>query len=236
MTAIKRVIYLVCADPALTQQFVGELVVTGSSCQLPLAVSVAQARRAFRRVTPTVILLDESAVSGGATPDDHAAEKPPETAEETLESAVARLTEWAPVVVVAAPVRQSELSFLITSGAVDFVARAGNFLPVAVGLLERRVHLAEQPTRVEPPAGFPEEVTSDFGEILRHEVNNPLTGILGNAELLLAELKKKNGDPPVSASTLQRLQTIAELAVRLRETVRRLSNAWETRHDHARSA
>jgi len=26
------------------------------------------------------------------------------------------------------------------------------------------------------------------------------------------------------------------LAVRLRETVRRLSNAWESRHDHAGSA
>jgi len=53
--------------------------------------------------------------------------------------------------------------------------------------------------------------------------------------LLLAECKKKNGEHlPVAA--VQRLQTIAELAVRLRETVRRLSNAWESRHDHARSA
>lgn len=25
----------------------------------------------------------------------------------------------------------------------------------------------------------------DFAEVLRHELNNPLTGILGNAELLL---------------------------------------------------
>ncbi|MBI3670281.1 MAG: hypothetical protein HY237_10925 [Acidobacteria bacterium] len=240
MTAIKRVIFLVCADPALTQQFVGELVATGASYQLPLAVSVAQARRAFRRVTPTVILLDESAVSGGAARDDQTAEKSPEkapeTAGETLDSAVARLTEWAPVVVVAAPERQSDLAFLITSGAVDFVARAGNFLPVAVGFLERRVHLAEQAARLEAAAGFPEEAASDFGEILRHEVNNPLTGILGNAELLLAEWKKKDGDSPDTAATLQRLQTIAELAVRLRETVRRLSNAWESRPDHARSA
>jgi hypothetical protein len=29
----------------------------------------------------------------------------------------------------------------------------------------------------------------------------------------------------------QRLETIAELAVRLRETVRRLSQDWETRHN-----
>jgi len=63
-----------------------------------------------------------------------------------------------------------------------------------------------------------------------------LTGILGNAELLLAECKKKKGSGILGEAALQRLQTIAQLAVRLRETVRRLSNAWESRHDHARSA
>ena len=79
------------------------------------------------------------------------------------------------------------------------------------------------------------ESVGDFGEILRHEVNNPLTGILGNAELLLAECKKKDGGRlPVEA--IQRLQTIAALAVRLRETVRRLSNAWESQQHHARPA
>jgi signal transduction histidine kinase len=235
MRAIRRVIFLVCADPALTQQFVSELVATGAGYQLPLAVSLAQARRGFRRLAPTVILLDESVVVGPPR-DDKPREKAADKPEETLDSAVARLTEWAPVVVVAAPERQSDLTFLITSGAVDFVARSGNFLPVAVGFLERRVALAEQSARVETPSGFPEEAAGDFGEILRHEVNNPLTGILGNAELLLAEWKKRNGDSRADAAALQRLQTIAELAVRLRETVRRLSNAWGTRHDHARSA
>jgi signal transduction histidine kinase len=60
-----------------------------------------------------------------------------------------------------------------------------------------------------------------FGEILRHEVNNPLTGILGNAELLLA---RRDSLPPAA---VQRLETIAELAIRLRETIRRLSEAAE---------
>ena len=31
----------------------------------------------------------------------------------------------------------------------------------------------------------------NFGELLRHELNNPLTGILGNAELLLVELQRQ---------------------------------------------
>src|SRR5437016_3749659 len=83
-----------------------------------------------------------------------------------------------------------------------------------------------------PPAGmvhFPsDDSAGDFGEILRHEVNNPLTGILGNTELLLARRDKL---PP---GAVERLETIAELAVRLRETVRRLSNAWEEHHETAR--
>jgi signal transduction histidine kinase len=68
----------------------------------------------------------------------------------------------------------------------------------------------------------------DFGEVLRHELNNPLTGILGNAELLLAEIHRKN-DGQIPEGGEQRLETIAALAVRLRETVRRLSQEWEAR-------
>lgn len=71
-----------------------------------------------------------------------------------------------------------------------------------------------------------------FGEILRHELNHPLTGILGNAELLLAEVRRKN-DGWLPNGGQQRLETIAELAVRLRETVRRLSEDWEARHHAA---
>jgi signal transduction histidine kinase len=59
-------------------------------------------------------------------------------------------------------------------------------------------------------------------------MNNPLTGILGNAELLLAEVRRKN-DGKLPHGGQQRLETIAALAVRLRETVRRLSEQWEAR-------
>jgi signal transduction histidine kinase len=54
-------------------------------------------------------------------------------------------------------------------------------------------------------------------------VNNPLTGILGNAELLLSRRDR------ISADMVERLEVIAELAIRLRETIRRLSNALESR-------
>jgi signal transduction histidine kinase len=69
------------------------------------------------------------------------------------------------------------------------------------------------------------EAPGDFGAVLRHELNNPLTGILGNAELLLLELRRKHRDLPVQLQA--RLETIASLAVRMRETVRRLSEQCE---------
>jgi signal transduction histidine kinase len=74
-----------------------------------------------------------------------------------------------------------------------------------------------------------EGLAEDFGEVLRHELNNPLTGILGNAELLLSEIRR-NDDGRLPAGGLQRVETIAALAVRLRETIRRLSQEWEVRN------
>jgi signal transduction histidine kinase len=202
-------IQIVCADLALLRKYRAELERCAQPCQMRLALSPAEARRGSRQVEPAVILLDESAV-------------PAATQKGAIESAAARLIESAPVVVVAAARRQPELKFLIASGAVDFVARGGRFVALAAEKIKRRLQLAgweaeSIPTR--EPAG-------DFGEILRHEVNNPLTGILGNAELLLA---RRDHLPPAA---VERVETIAELAVRLRETVRRLSYAWEERQDN----
>jgi len=53
----------------------------------------------------------------------------------------------------------------------------------------------------------------NFGELLRHELNNPLTGILGNAELLLVEMKRQQIVLPEPARS--RLETIAALAMRM---------------------
>jgi signal transduction histidine kinase len=117
---------------------------------------------------------------------------------------------------------------LVTAGFADFVARSGGCLPVALGLVEQRLLQAQKLSAVPaPPAVLEGETNEAFGEVLRHELNNPLTGILGNAELLLAEVRRKN-DGQLPNGGQQRLETIAALAVRLRETVRRLSQDWET--------
>jgi signal transduction histidine kinase len=68
----------------------------------------------------------------------------------------------------------------------------------------------------------PGEISPDVAEIFRHEINNPLTGILGNAELVLAH------EDRMSVTDIQRLRTIVGLAVRLRETIRRVSHMLQT--------
>ena len=143
------------------------------------------------------------------------------------------LAVHAPVVVIGAPDQQSELAFLVAAGAADFVERAGGCFPIALELVERRLRHAQQVVVDEQQSGGAKNVLSKehFGEVLRHEMNNPLTGILGNAELLLAEVRRKN-DGRLPHGGQQRLETIAALAVRLRETVRRVSQECEA-HQHA---
>jgi len=182
---------------------------------MPVVGTVEQARERIGQCAPAAVFLDQTAIDivNGV---------------ETLESAVALLTENAPVVIAADAEKQAGMTFLIVSGAVDFVARAGQYMPIVAGMLDRRVRMAERATGT---IQFPRDgLSGDFGEILRHEVNNPLTGILGNTELLLA---RRDRLPPEAVG---RLETIADLAVRLRETVRHLSNAWDEHHAHARPA
>ena len=207
-----RTVQIVCADPDLARRYLRELERGGALYELVLALSATEAQRGFGQAGPVVTLLDESAVAPN----------------EPLGALAALLCETAPVVVVASPERQAELDGFITSGWLDFVPRAGDFVPVATGLLERRMRRAERGPEIAMPSE--REEVEDFGELLRHEVNNPLTGILGNAELLLA---RRDRLPPAA---VERLETIAELAVRLRETVRRLSHTWQERHDQVPSA
>jgi len=147
---------------------------------------------------------------------------------EPLDGLLRQLTANAPVILIAPPERQFEVARRVAGGDVEFVAHTGDFVPLVAGLVERRLRWAEMSaSMLALPWG---EADADLGTIFRHEINNPLTGILGNAELVLAHRDH------LSAVDTQRLQTVVDLAVRLRETVRRLSNAWEHRQTPAKSA
>lgn len=186
--------------------------------------TVDAARRILQDAAPTVILLEETAA--GPASKSPAGEVP------RLTSVVSALAVHAPVVVIGAHDQQSELAKLVAAGAADFVERAGDCLPLALEMVDRRLRQAQQISSDAQRFAGADNNGEAFGEIIRHEMNNPLTGILGNAELLLAEVRRKN-DGRLPQGGQQRLETIAALAVRLRETVRRLSQECETRQHPA---
>jgi signal transduction histidine kinase len=65
-------------------------------------------------------------------------------------------------------------------------------------------------------AGYETKLT-EMAELVarvRHEINNPLTGVLGQAQLLLRE--------ELSEKARKRAQTIEDLAIRLRDIVAQL--------------
>lgn len=203
-----QTILIICADGPVLRKARDTLNRIGCR-RLQIADSIEEARTELRMIEPAVILLDESVI--------------PEANNGSFsEFAVRELTITAPVVLTAAYARLPEMSVLVAAGVVDFVARTGEFLEVAARLVGRRLGL--QHSEIALPHSLRANKGDDFGELLRHEVNNPLTGILGNTELLLARPEQL---PP---GAIERLQTIADLAVRLREIVRHLSNTWEANH------
>ncbi|MGB8477035.1 MAG: histidine kinase dimerization/phospho-acceptor domain-containing protein [Candidatus Acidiferrum sp.] len=222
-------ILLVSEDAALRATARHELETVDHRRHVSSVATVEAARRIVKDAAPAVILLTEAAVTleAGGLPERR----------ERLDLAVSSLASFAPVVVIGDAEHQSELSALVAAGAADYVVRKAECLNVALGLVERRLRKAQLETRplpsreelleARPTEAFVHLDRADFGEVLRHELNNPLTGILGNAELLLSEIRRKS-DGRLPQGAPQRLETIASLAVRLRESVRRLSQEWES--------
>lgn len=62
---------------------------------------------------------------------------------------------------------------------------------------------------------------ADLVAHVRHEINNPLTGVLGQAQLLLRE--------ELSATARRRVETIEQLAARIRDIVAQLRDVQRPR-------
>src|SRR4029077_5522856 len=219
----EHTILLVSDDAELCAAARREFEAKEEGLRVAAVCTVDAARRIFEDAAPAVILFEQNSLTqeGEGSPG-----KVPR-----LNSVVSALAVHAPVVVIGARDQQSELALLGEAGAADFVERAGGCLPIALEMVERRLRRAQQTSSDAQQFYAGKNIVNReaFGELLRHEMNNPLTGILGNAELLLAEVRRKN-DGQLPSGGQQRLETIAALAVRLRETVRRLSQDWETRN------
>lgn len=206
MSVVGPSIVLVLSPHERTAARLGEWLAEGpSGCEVRHTTSVQQARRLSERLLPGVIFFDASLIAGSE-----------------VRSAVRELARYAPVVAAVNPENARELAVLVVAGTVDCVPEGEEFLDLAAALLERRLLAARR--LLERVAEAEGDESADFGSLLRHELNNPLTGILGNAEMLLHRRQR------LPQEAVPRLETIADLAVRLRETVRRLSSAWESRH------
>jgi len=209
--ALERTALLGVADAALGERLAREVERFATQAAVTVVSHLSQLREHLRESTPRAVLLDEAILLGVR-----------------LIQLLRQLTETAPVILLGAIEHRADISRLIAEGDLDFEARTGDFVPLAASLIERRLRWAE---RSESALGPPwASLPADGAEILRHEINNPLTGILGNAELVLAHRDR------LPAADTQRLQTVVDLAVRLRETTRRLSNAWETQPPSLKSA
>lgn len=122
----EREIQIICATRQLAREYVNEFHRAAEALHLRPIARRAGARRSAAGIS--VFLLDQSGIEAAS--------------KQILKRTVERLVKVAPVIVVAAPEQQSELTALLNSGATDFVARTGNFVPAAVGLVERRLQLA----------------------------------------------------------------------------------------------
>ncbi|HWY08881.1 MAG TPA: histidine kinase dimerization/phospho-acceptor domain-containing protein [Candidatus Acidoferrales bacterium] len=188
------------------------------------ADGIASARRILGEQSPAVILAEERALAE--------VDGTWRARRQAIESALSLLAGAAPVVWIGAADEGPQTTLAVRSGAVDFVPRSAMCLPAAITMVERRLRGSARSEPGDGPRGGSLSLDDlrledlAFGEVLRHELNNPLTGILGNAELLLLEVRRGKLDLPLEA--LQRLETITALAVRMREAVRQLSNRWET--------
>jgi signal transduction histidine kinase len=184
------------------------------------ADTLEAARKLVEHEAPSAILAEDRALAGGAVSLRQR--------RQTIAAALTLLAAHAPVVWIGGAEDSAEISQALLPGPMDFVPRTALCVPAAVTMLERRLRVAvpgltdESRQRVASPAGEVTLENRDFGEVLRHELNNPLTGILGNAELLLLEVRRGHLELP--PHNLQRLEIIAELAVRMRETVRQLGD------------
>jgi CheY-like chemotaxis protein len=125
------------------------------------------------------------------------------------------------ILVVTGRSKAADLGQVLDAGADDYLSKptTGQLLLARMRIAERRMTLDDQNRALEESlrrarylAGIGEATMG-----LKHEINNPLTGLLGTAELLLLDLKAR-GYPTAD------VETIVEQAQRIGELVKRLDD------------
>ena len=115
-----------------------------------------------------------------------------------------------PIIVLAPEGAEAQVVAALQKGAAGFLIKAGDYGRVLPLVVERVAQVLSS--------------WAEVGKLVRHEMNNPLTGILGNAELILAS------EHEVPNEVRSRVTTIIHLAVRLRDLVKSLEERLQPRH------
>jgi DNA-binding response OmpR family regulator len=112
-----------------------------------------------------------------------------------------------------------DLQRVLAAGADDYLSKplTPEALKTRLAIAERRIAIDEALRRARWVSGFVETAIA-----VQHEVNNPLTALLGNIALLEATQMSPE-------ETSQCLRTIAEQATRIGKVIRRLSSLRDPR-------
>jgi DNA-binding response OmpR family regulator len=113
--------------------------------------------------------------------------------------------------------RPTDLEAALDAGADDYVTKpvTGQRMLARIRIAQRRMSVEEELRRARYLAGIGEMTVT-----LQHEINNPLTGLMGTAEMMLLDAREK-GAPTDD------LQVVLEQARRIKELVRRMGDLRE---------
>ncbi len=140
---------------------------------------------------------------------------PDSTGPELLQQ-VLGLRRRLPVIFLTRPGGEKEVAAALDRGAAGYVVE-GNSLPVLLSSVLDRAVSAERSRELERRGRDLQHRTElrALATALRHELNNPLTGILGNAEMGLAT-------PSLPAALDHRFRNVARMAEQIRDVLSQL--------------
>lgn len=116
-----RPVLLGIADEELAKRFLAAVQRSVSPGSVLVTSTLVQLCEQMKQTAPRVILMANDL-----------------TEDLALSEILRQIVDVAPVILVAPPERQTEVAALVGEGDVEFVAEVGDFLPLAVSLLERR--------------------------------------------------------------------------------------------------
>ncbi len=190
-------------DRHLAQEIVNMLAATDLHLELSLASTPAQAAARLDERQVDLLLCDPAGALDRVGPLLH------RTAHETG------------AIVIVEPGLEEWLAGWLDHRYVDCLVKAGDFVRLLPALVRKHLARRELETRL---AEMDRMVATarELASAVRHELNNPLTGVLGNAELML---QHRRG---LSLDNIRRLEAIVELVVRMRQYLLELHFDLET--------